>query len=245
VPAASPRRPAPAKATTAKSTPAAKRAPASSTGRKPRERLTTPVAPTENDRRALELRRAGVPVQRIMDELGCYKSAAECEAGIVLAMRDSGVASDPLAVRDLELDRLDRIQQAVWVKAVKGDVNAIDRVLKLAELRMKLAGVAQTGVTVMVDAYDEAVRDLELKPADLALVAAGRRLAERIDSSGATGDSTAETKALYLVPHLTAVLRELGATPAARAALTPKGSGSGKSAKLTALRGGRSAAAGE
>ena len=139
-----------------------------------------------------------------------------------------------------ELDRLDRLQQAVWVKAVKGDVAAVDRVKALAELRMRIAGVASRGESVMTEAFDDAVAALGTKAADGALIAAGRRIAERIDAAASAGDAQAETKALYLVPHLMNVLRELGATPAARGEVGRKaGNESGKKAKLIALRGGR------
>ena len=105
---------------------------------------------------------------------------------------------------------LDRLQQAVWVKAVKGDVAAVDRVKALAELRLRIAGVASRGESVMTEAFDDAVAALGTKAADGALVAAGRRIAERIDAAASAGDAQAETKALYLVPHLMNVLRELG-----------------------------------
>jgi len=187
--------------------------------------------------RALELRRAGVSALQIAEELD-YDSPVQAEADIVVALRANQTAGGAAGVRELEADRLERLQQSLWVKAVKGDVQAADRVMKLAELRVKLAGVSETGVTVMVDAYDSAVAALAVRAEDEALIAAGRRLAERIDSAGATGDSTAETKALYLVPHLLNVLRELGATPAARSAVgaVAKGEVSEKARRLRSLR---------
>lgn len=196
-------------------------------------------ARAERDAKALELRRAGVPVPRIVEQLG-FSSRAACEAAIGRAIDAQGILTDPAKVRELELDRLDRLQQAVWVKAVKGDVAAVDRVKALAELRLRIAGVASRGESVMTEAFDDAVAALGTKAADGALVAAGRRIAERIDAAASAGDAQAETKALYLVPHLMNVLRELGATPAARDEVGRKaGDESGKKAKLTALRGGR------
>lgn len=201
-------------------------------------------ARAERDAKALELRRAGVPVPRIVEQLG-FSSRSACEAAIERAIDAQGILTDPSKVRELELDRLDRLQQAVWVKAVKGDVAAIDRVKALAELRMRIAGVASRGESVMTAAFDDAVEALDTEASDGALVAAGRRIAERIDSAASAGDAQSETKALYLVPHLMNVLRELGATPAARAELEAKAKANNgdnqKRAKLTALRSGRSA----
>jgi hypothetical protein len=51
---------------------------------------------------------------------------------------------------------------------------------------------------------------------DDALVEAGRKIADRVDEATATGEGQEVTKALYLLPHLMNVLREMHATPDAR-----------------------------
>ncbi|UAW08589.1 terminase small subunit [Microbacterium phage Eula] len=53
---------------------------------------------------------------------------------------------------------------------------------------------------------------------DDAIIATGRSIAESIDAILADPEASAtdKTKALYLAPHLVAILRELLATPAAR-----------------------------
>jgi hypothetical protein len=71
----------------------------------------------------------------------------------------------------------------------------------------------------MLQAFDAVVQELDLAPADGALVAAGRRLSQQLDLTAAAGDNTQLSKSMYLIPHLVTVLRELGATPAARAAV--------------------------
>ena len=80
---------------------------------------------------------------------------------------------------------------------------------------------------------------------DAALVEAGRKIADRVDEATATGEGQEVTKALYLVPHLMNVLREMYATPKARldAGLTVKGGASSgsKLAQLQSLKGGKSA----
>lgn len=53
---------------------------------------------------------------------------------------------------------------------------------------------------------------------DSALVEAGRSIADRIDSAITVGDGVEVTKALYLIPHMLNVLREMYATPASRIA---------------------------
>lgn len=196
----------------------------------------------KRDAQALDLRRAGVPVARIADQLA-YANTAAAEKALDRALAAQGTVLDPADVRALELDRLDRLQQVVWVKALQGDLKAVDQAQKLAEARVRLAGIAARGESVMTDAFDSTVEALSTESEDASLLASGRRIAERIDDAAASGDSLAETKALYLLPHLMNILRELGATPAARAELKAKApSGDNdKRAKLTALRGGRTA----
>lgn len=171
------------------------------------------------DSRALDLRRAGVSLPRIVEQLG-FSSASVAESAIARAIKSQGTVSDPSEVRALEMDRLDRMQSAVWVKAMKGDLKAVETAQKLSDARVRLAGIAERGQSVMTDAFDSTVAALTLAPEDAALVAAGRRIADRIDAAAASGDAMAETKALYLVPHLMNVLRELGATPSARDAVS-------------------------
>ena len=196
----------------------------------------------DRDRNALELRRAGVSVARIVDRLK-FTTAQQAERAIERAMKATGTPTDPADVRALELDRLDRLQQAVWTQAIGGDHKAIDQAQKLAEARVRLAGIAARGDSVMTNAFDDTVEALKTEPEDSSIIASGRRIAERIDTAAASGDALAETKALYLLPHLMNILRELGATPAARADLKAKAPNGNdeKRAKLTALRGARTA----
>lgn len=170
----------------------------------------------ELDAQALDLRRAGASPQRIAAELH-FKTARQADAAVVRALKAQATPTDPGRIRELELDRLDRLQTALWVKALRGDMAAVDRVTRIGEQRMRLAGAPVGGT--LATAFATTVGALELQDADATLVAAGQRIAEKIDAAAATGDQLAETKALYLVPHLLNVLRELGATPAARDAV--------------------------
>ncbi len=48
---------------------------------------------------------------------------------------------DAVAARDLEADRYDQLQRAIWAKCLKGDTWAIDRALKLMDQRARLLGL--------------------------------------------------------------------------------------------------------
>lgn len=93
------------------------------------------------------------------------------------------------------------------------------------------------------DAFDRSVKaDAQLVAnLDDALVESGRKIATRIDEATEAGEGQEVTKALYLLPHLMNVLREMYATPKARldAGLTKEESVGGKLAKLQALKGGK------
>ncbi len=68
------------------------------------------------------------------------------------------------------------------------------------------------------DAFDAAVGASThvIAEMDGALIESGRKIADRVDEATATGNGQEVTKALYLLPHLTNVLREMYATPKAR-----------------------------
>lgn len=67
-------------------------------------------------------------------------------------------------------------------------------------------------------AFEKSVRANEqlLVELDAALVESGRAIAERVDAAIESGEGQEVTKALYLLPHLMNVLREMYATPKAR-----------------------------
>ena len=85
------------------------------------------------------------------------------------------------------------------------------------------------------DAFDKTVKASHLiQPVDSALLEAGRKIADRVDEVTETGDGQEITKALYLVPHMMNILREMFATPASRkaAGLDDKETAGGKLALL-------------
>lgn len=88
------------------------------------------------------------------------------------------------------------------------------------------------------EAFDRSVSGSEcVGGVDDALVEAGRVIADRVDEAIALGEGQEVTKALYLLPHLNNVLREMYATPKARLeAGLGKEYASGKLASVRQLR---------
>jgi hypothetical protein len=102
---------------------------------------------TEKQRRALELRKAGVTLARIAQELG-YKDASGAYRAICTAL-DRTLREPADAVRDLELERLDKMLFSLELRLIDGDVQAIDRALKIMDRRAKYLGLdAPQGVAL-------------------------------------------------------------------------------------------------
>lgn len=76
-----------------------------------------------------------------------------------------------------------------------------------------------TNTHALRDAFDASVRtSTVVQGVDAALIETGRAIADRVDAAVAFGEGQEVTKALYLLPHMVNVLRELLATPASRQA---------------------------
>lgn len=187
----------------------------------------------------LNLRRAGVTFDVIADRLNLTPPMAR-------TLFDKALAeADPEFQRTLEIDRLDRLHAAVWPRALKGELDAVDRVVKLSERREKVSASAKVNDHALRDAFDRSAgtsTDLN-RDVDAGLLEAGRKIADRVDEAVATGEGLEVTKALYLVPHMVNVLREMLATPASRAhtknvaPAAPASAPEGKLAKLRAIQG--------
>ncbi|QOP66594.1 terminase small subunit [Microbacterium phage Lahqtemish] len=94
----------------------------------------------------------------------------------------------------------------------------------------------------LLDAFEKAVetgtnRQVEAGLDD-AIIATGRSIAQGIDDILADPEASAtdKTKAMYLTPHLVAILRELLATPAARKAMGLASADTKKASRLTLIK---------
>ena len=97
------------------------------------------LSSVDRQRRALELRKAGVGFQDIADQLGyegpsgAYYSIKRALAKVIKAPAEE--------VRDLELARLDAMIVGLWTKARAGNEYAVDRVLKIMDRRAAYLGL--------------------------------------------------------------------------------------------------------
>jgi hypothetical protein len=111
-----------------------KKLPKSVAGRKKIESL-------EREIRALELRKSGFTYQRIKEELGISISGVAMLLKRALGRLERQSIEGVSEYRRLQLERLDSMLFFCWDHAQKGDLNAIDRVLRIEERRSKLLGL--------------------------------------------------------------------------------------------------------
>ena len=88
--------------------------------------------------KALELRIAGVSYAKIASTLG-LADPLEARAAVLTAL-DADELDDHGDAILLDVQRLDRLTTALWPRAVKGDLGAVDRLMKLSEARLRLLG---------------------------------------------------------------------------------------------------------
>ena len=119
----------------------------------------------DKEHKVLELRRAGLTWQRIAEQVG-YADHTGAYAAYKRAMKRT--LQEPAdELRQAEIDRLDRLQLAIWPRAMNGDNSSVVTILRIMERRAKLLGldmpvkIAQE-VTVWEggESIDRAVRDL-------------------------------------------------------------------------------------
>ena len=89
--------------------------------------------------RAVELRLAGKTYIEIARELRCTEGIAYQYVERSIANSNTAEAIDRL--RDIENARLDKMQYALWPAILEGNLDAVDRVLKIMDRRMKLNGL--------------------------------------------------------------------------------------------------------
>ncbi|WP_250241319.1 terminase small subunit [Bifidobacterium longum] len=168
----------------------------------------------DKDQKALRLFLGAMSLQEIRTVLN-FKTVSSAEAAIRRALAANRKGKDRDTERSAELERIDALYRAAYPQAIQGDLKAIDSCNTLSERRMRILDKPDDGAAITSN-YETTVAALDTTEADAAAIASGRAIARQIDYSLQHGTGQEVTKALYLVPHLMNVLRELGATPAAR-----------------------------
>lgn len=111
--------------------------------RRQRPQVTEPrnIKAREREVEALELRKAGATYRMIGARLGISAPAAHkrvMDALHSIAETTSEKATDVLAI---ETERLDSMLLGLWEKARRGDVAAVDRVVRIMQRRADMLGI--------------------------------------------------------------------------------------------------------
>ena len=124
--------------------------------------MGTTAESLEKERKAIELRRAGYTYDEIAQAIG-YADHTGARDAVTRAIRratsDAGVGE----LRQQELDRLDRLQRAVWTTAIQGDAQAVAQALRIIDRRCKLLGLdAPIKQEITVENLDGGLIDREV-----------------------------------------------------------------------------------
>lgn len=93
------------------------------------------------EKKALELRRAGATYSQIAEQLGIGETSARRHVASAYKrlIEETNEAADEM--RQLETDRLDAMLLSIWPRVRKGELLAIDRALKIHAARAKMYGI--------------------------------------------------------------------------------------------------------
>jgi hypothetical protein len=137
--------------------------------------------------KVLDLRRAGFTFQRIAEEVG-YNQASGAQRAYERIMARN-IPQAPEEHRWQELDRLDRMQVALWPRAMKGDDKAINTIVRLMERRARLVGIdAPTKIQAEVVNYD-GNRDIDGDIERIVNIIRGVGSSEPLEVEGGTSES--------------------------------------------------------
>jgi hypothetical protein len=166
------------------------------------QKITEVAEPTPEEKAAeleakeakvLELRRAGFTFQRIAEEVG-YATPSGAQRALERIMTRN-IPQAPEEFRWQELDRLDRMQVALWPRAMKGDDRAIGTIIRLMERRARLVGIdAPQRIQAEVVNYD-GTRDIDGDIERIVNLIRGVDRGEPLEVEGGTSESGTVTTA--------------------------------------------------
>lgn len=122
------------------------------------------IVVAERDRQVLELRKAGVGVVEIAERFGISHGRV---SQIVKRALTLAITEPAEEVIRLEVERLDGLLVAMWPQARKGDLKAVDRVLRIMERRARLLGLDAAQKVEATVAHFDGDSDLDRSIAEL------------------------------------------------------------------------------
>lgn len=95
----------------------------------------------ERRKKAFDLRKAGANYQQIGDALGMSRQGVRKTVEAAIDQLDEDVRDAAIHYRALQLERLERMHFGLWTRAINGDDNAVDRIVKIMDRQAKLLGL--------------------------------------------------------------------------------------------------------
>jgi hypothetical protein len=141
----------------------------------------------EKENKVAELRKAGFTYQRIAEEVG-YKQASGASRALkrYIARREIEPDDD---IRFLELDRLDRLQVALWPRAMKGDNQAVNTIIRIMERRASYLNI-EVAKTIKAEVVNyDGNRDIDGDIERIVNLLRGVDLSQPLEVEGGTGES--------------------------------------------------------
>jgi hypothetical protein len=127
----------------------------------------------QHEAEALALRKSGATYEAIARDLGVSIQSAHRVVKRAPERLNGEIAESVADVRRMELERLDAMLGALWSKAARGNLTAVDRVLHIMERRAKLLGLdtpstdaekPTVGVAVQINLTDALASQVQAIP---------------------------------------------------------------------------------
>lgn len=168
----------------------------------------------ERKRQALTLRKAGRAPGSIAKQLG-FRDAAAVDRAVAEELRKDAPADSALAWHELELARVDDLQERMTMRLAE-EPNVARDLMKLMDYRLRLQSARHRGTGRMQEAVVKALDGLELLPADEAAKQSAIDMATMIDVAMSVGTAEDQRRAINAMATMRNLLNDLGASPAAR-----------------------------
>jgi hypothetical protein len=122
------------------------------------------VRARERDRQAVELRLQGLTFAAIGAELGVSWQAAQQAVNRSLEVTRAEIAEKAERLRAMEIERLEKITEVLWPEVLKGNLRAIDRVLRTRESYRRLTALdlerepENNGPAIIITSVEDAIK---------------------------------------------------------------------------------------
>lgn len=164
---------------------------------------------------AFEYRKAGVPAGSVAKRLG-FRGADAVDKIVAEKLEADRASAGAFAWHELEVARLDDLQQVLTLRMRNGDSAASRELLQLLDYRIRLESARNREPGRMQSAVEAACKDLTLTGADEAAKQSALDMALMIDVAISVGTADDQRRAINAMATMRNLLNDLGASPAAR-----------------------------